>query len=321
MSTNDTTASSTVTTKKRKIRKPKGSLATRIAQQTKSDKLTYIPDMAIAYRVEHGVKVYDLGGKSLHEFIAYCKTRPTVSTGNITKLEALLRNGDPTAEADFEAYRANHRLRVESFALEAMYSVSGDFVDVGRYMTGEPECMVGFTGEQPVKFLTIRLRCAAQSGNYFAYYANICDLIDYLESRGTRCRIVAQMNHGNYMPFIDPETTQIQHDVTTRALCDVVIKEFSEPFDLRTFTAVFFHYPFSYMIYHCALSISKCKEMLGIDSQFTDGRCPDKFEQSPDTDEWITFPSLWYRGYSDPKLPGIDPTTFYRQIGILHLID
>ncbi|WP_262889747.1 hypothetical protein [Spirosoma endbachense] len=43
--------------------------------------------------------------------------------------------------------------------------------------------MVSFTGKQPVKFLTIRLRCTAQSGNFFAYYADICDLVDYLKSK------------------------------------------------------------------------------------------------------------------------------------------
>lgn len=270
-----------------------------------------IKDRRIPAKTKHGIRYYDLGELTLMQFLNYCLTRKGCQRACVNNVYYYLTKGDPSTEKQFEEYRANHKFRIEDAIAGEVYAHSGDYVDVGRYMAGEPECMIDYVGDQPVKYLTVRVRVAAMSGNYFAYYANICDLVDYLESKGTRCKIVAQMNHGNWDDNSNPE----------RALADVVVKDFAEEFSLRTFCAVFFHAEFSALIYSCAVSISSNKRVIGIDSLYNDEfGDPKGFQQSPDTNEWIVFPSLWFDTYSR-QYESIDPMPFYQQIGIAHLID
>lgn len=77
------------------------------------------------------------------------------------------------------------------------YEVSGDSVDVGRFLSGEPENMLNWeeVEEDGHKVVDIYYNCAV-SGRYDAdcitrYGSAVVSVIDYLESTGRRCNLYA----------------------------------------------------------------------------------------------------------------------------------
>lgn len=80
---------------------------------------------------------------------------------------------------------------------EMYYDVEGPVVDIGRVVTGEPECCMNFETvrvEQPAtRFVRVVVNVGASGGinadTILARGAALCALVDLLESSGCRCEI------------------------------------------------------------------------------------------------------------------------------------
>jgi len=80
-----------------------------------------------------------------------------------------------------------------SSQINEIYDVQGSYVDVGRFLEGEPECMVDFAQAPKSQaldiFLTISEPWLITAGQMRNRAAIICCLVDDLEKMGVRCRI------------------------------------------------------------------------------------------------------------------------------------
>lgn len=118
-----------------------------------------------------------------------CRGEKVKATDEIKNLGLI---GDPDTLEKFQKYRAEHAVRIQNNTV-LEYALSGDYVDVGRYLSGEPECMVDYNGHDNARFIDITIRTGrvwfTPQRVVFQYYSHVLDLIDKLESEGTRCRI------------------------------------------------------------------------------------------------------------------------------------
>lgn len=109
--------------------------------------------------------------------------------------------------------------RPESPGKDVNYDVTGDYLDIDRYLMGEPE-MFGnaVMGNPKSMFCTINILTSfvwSTSPEYIlAKQKRILRIVDWLESQGVRCQIVAQ-------------------DDSAVSFISTVIKEFQDPFNLN----------------------------------------------------------------------------------------
>lgn len=96
------------------------------------------------------------------------------------------------------------RKHIDKFRLppiEAPYAntyndVTGAYVDIGLYVSGEPECMVDFREDKRhARYATIHVSVSASAGTIPEKLVNrglaIAATVDILESRGIRCEVIA----------------------------------------------------------------------------------------------------------------------------------
>jgi hypothetical protein len=115
---------------------------------------------------------------------------------------------------------ASRAVKARQFA----WDVVGDFVDVGKYLTGEPECFGSEEndGEQIAsRIVSIRLNSSVSGGlqadAIVARGVAVLVAVDLLESCGRRCEVIVSQSTSTY---------QIQAD------SNVIVKRPSEPVDL-----------------------------------------------------------------------------------------
>lgn len=114
--------------------------------------------------------------------------------------------------------------RIESPGKDVAFDVTGDYVDVGMYLAGEPEHFGNAVMGNPRSvFCTINVLTS------FVYYTTaeyqlvkqkrILRLVDWLETQGVRCQIIGQ-------------------DDSSVAFISTVIKEYQDPFNLNELAVV-----------------------------------------------------------------------------------
>lgn len=105
---------------------------------------------------------------------------------------------------------------------EEIYSVSGSFVDIGRFIEGEPECMVSFEESQDTKFIDVKFLMSENAYVTPEVFTNkaivLASIVDRLESSGYRVRLIAccRVGHSSHFSF----------DV------DMVVKDYAENLSL-----------------------------------------------------------------------------------------
>lgn len=104
----------------------------------------------------------------------------------------------------------------ESIGKEIMFDVVGDYIDIGRFLDGEPECFgVAYQGNPSGLYTTILLNLSAvyhvtaEAMNH--RQARVLRLVDWMESQGVRCQIRG---------FISTACSHI--DVTVKNFADAV---------------------------------------------------------------------------------------------------
>lgn len=113
---------------------------------------------------------------------------------------------------------------IESPGKEIYYDVTGDGLDIGRYMDGEPEVMYNATLGNPRSiFATINISIAKVHYTDQAYINTIqrrvVRLVDWLENQGVRTQIVA---------------TQVSQCI----YFSTIVKQFTDPVDLNDLAIV-----------------------------------------------------------------------------------
>jgi hypothetical protein len=115
--------------------------------------------------------------------------------GTATMAEAvhLARYGWPEGRERMAAMRAriNSVVAQKAHRPQAVYSVAGESVDIGRYLSGEPECMVEWQQEEATargKIIRLALNAstsqAIRKDDLFLRGAAACALVDALENAG-----------------------------------------------------------------------------------------------------------------------------------------
>lgn len=107
----------------------------------------------------------------------------------------------------------------ETIGKDILYDVSGDYIDIGRFLDGEPECFgVSYNGNPSNLHATIMFNVSTpwyvkeDMLNHRA--ARMLRLVDWMESQGVRCQIRAF------------ESTECAH-------MDIKVKNFEDPVDMN----------------------------------------------------------------------------------------
>ena len=113
---------------------------------------------------------------------------------------------------------------IESPGKDVIYDVTGDFIDIDRYLTGEPENMGNAVMGNPKSiFCTVNVLTSFVSYTdpkyQIAKQKRILRIVDFLETQGIRCQIVAQ-------------------DDSRVSFISTVVKQFQDPFDLNDLAVV-----------------------------------------------------------------------------------
>jgi hypothetical protein len=135
----------------------------------------------------------------------------------------------------FNRERSDSKAQIALPSKEVGYCVTGgDFVDYGRVLAGEPECMGYFAeSHKPNKFKEVRLRISFPSLNQediFNYYTKIIDLIDNWEKLGTKCKVFIDISYG--------QIVYLGQNDSDRIVGTILLKEENEVFDLQQFCTV-----------------------------------------------------------------------------------
>ena len=81
----------------------------------------------------------------------------------------------------------------EQYELRQSFQVSGGEVEIGRFMTGEPECMIEFDIIESNKFVNIIIGVTESAGISSEQILNravsVCSIVDYLENNKYRVRL------------------------------------------------------------------------------------------------------------------------------------
>lgn len=114
--------------------------------------------------------------------------------------------------------------RPDSPGKDVLYDVTGDFLDIDRYLTGEPEMFGNAVMGNPKNiFCTINVLTSFVWWTTPEYQMvkqkRILRLVDWLETQGVRCQIIAQ-------------------DDSNVGFISTVVKEFQDPFNLNDLAVV-----------------------------------------------------------------------------------
>jgi hypothetical protein len=107
---------------------------------------------------------------------------------------------------------------------DVTFDVTGDFLDIGKFMEGEPECF-GVAHNGNPNNLTVNLLMNVSASSYVsreaitAKQARLLRLVDWLENQNVRCRITAF------------ESTHTMH-------AEIVLKDYDEMVDLNDVAVV-----------------------------------------------------------------------------------
>jgi|GEM_PF-4872378 len=198
------------------------------------------------------------------------------------KLRELVKTGDNFTLNEYLAFKKEcSGLGGVSSYDNIGHDVSGSYVDVGRYVTGEPECMVDYNQYAETKFLKVDIQPMRPGGTdneaILRYNGIMMDLIDHLENTGYRCevRIKYDLCHND---------RNESHAIT------VMFKPYQEPFNMALFAAICLNPLF---IHHVANTHETIIPGL-YGRGYSVDLCPDfEFHQKPDH---ITLPSLYFKG-------------------------
>lgn len=222
-------------------------------------------------------------------------------------LRILATEGNPRLLDDFMKVKQSIELIVPDRQTTA-YNYCGSFVDVGRYVTGEPECMIDFSTYGQTQFIDVLIYLdspgTVSSEKYFTFYAMILSVIDYLENNNYRAkvRVICDGFHSSSK---------------TRYVAEMILKEYNEPVNLAAYSGIlldryFFHYGF------CALEKGLFGCCIGIEST-------NLFERIQ-SDEQILLPSLfgwseqYGKIYADLTPEQFVLRDFIKDIGLAHLL-
>lgn len=126
-----------------------------------------------------------------------------------------------------EFLKIKDSLSSEAKTMQTAYDVSGDFVDVDRYLSGEPECMVDYQYEAGVKFIDVTISIGRpwwmKNPEIMKYYAQILSIIDNMENAGFRCKIDIAIDSYEHQGRKNRHITEIE------------FKNYQEPLDYKTF--------------------------------------------------------------------------------------
>lgn len=133
-------------------------------------------------------------------------SRSFSGTDNFEQAVSLSRHGWPEGAAKVLAIRsvADGIVRgiVNARSTSYAYDVTGSFVDVGRFMSGEPECFVtesqehGNIGNPVVKIVSnLSASCSVSANHLFLRGASVAVAVDILESLGRRVEVWASSSH------------------------------------------------------------------------------------------------------------------------------
>lgn len=109
--------------------------------------------------------------------------------------------------------------RIDSPGKDVLFDITGDYLDIDRYLTGEPEMFGNAVMGNPKSiFATINILDSMVSYTNNEYQLvkqkRILRLVDWLETQGIRCQIISQSD-------------------SSVAFTSVVVKEFQDPFNLN----------------------------------------------------------------------------------------
>ena len=107
------------------------------------------------------------------------------------------------------------------------YEVTGDEVDVGEFLTGEPECMIEYQmapARKPVVKLVVgcALSCAIEGSSYERRGAVILAAIEAAEEAGVRVELWADYSRTNRVEYSRVPEHKISHRVKVKDACDPV---------------------------------------------------------------------------------------------------
>lgn len=112
-----------------------------------------------------------------------------------------------------------------TFLLQPLHQISGSYVDIGRYLTGRPDCMIYNQVNTTPKRITIIVKLGFNSGasesDYFDYGSSLLSIIDYYEKQNIRIELISRFsiyNCGRSM------------------IIEVKLKEFGEFLDINKLT-------------------------------------------------------------------------------------
>lgn len=118
-------------------------------------------------------------------------------TRTYTEAVNLLHNGWAEGAKLMTKSQSRELPDTDAFGFTAVHSECGSEVDVGRYLAGEPECMVDWNIQRikaPGRIASIALNATVSSGftqeDFQARGVSALKLIDTLESSGIRCEVL-----------------------------------------------------------------------------------------------------------------------------------
>lgn len=167
----------------------------------------------------NGQSWYVLEAGSMQEFLDFCNKVPVggsgkrpggsewSGTGTWDEANRLAVEGWKDGLDKIHAMSENIGTVVGQFVkkVEAQYEIAGDFVDVGRYCAGEPECMMSFReevtrghGSRIVKIsINVCVNSNVSKEQMFHRGAAVVALVDALEQSGMVAEVWAMAAHEN----------------------------------------------------------------------------------------------------------------------------
>lgn len=193
---------------------------------------------------------------SLGEMIRYAETNPEFGssdkngrdftmTDSFAQAATLARHGwhdvRPNVERLMNSLTEKIGERID-FAQIANYSVSGSIVDMGRYMTGEPECMLEFATEpceRMGRVVRIFVDYGANAGHSVDHFLKrgsaLLALIDSLTKLGVSCEVYGETSVTGSRDKIHTTVVKL-HDARDPMDVDALMFTLAHPSMLRRLT-------------------------------------------------------------------------------------